>query len=160
MTVRASSADDEPSLGVFLSDLCLEARRLRFFSAAVDTARAAHSAADPATGRYGLVAHDQLGAIVGHAMFVQLDSTHAEVAAEVADHLHGHGLGTILIERLAEVAEQRGITYFVAEVLSETARCWTSFKRASVREWYAARGLRSESSSPPRDGVLRTCAFT
>jgi len=47
------------------------------------------------------------------------DPTRAEVAVEVADHLHGRGLGTILIERLAAVAEQRGITLFIAEVLSE-----------------------------------------
>ncbi|HYB24775.1 MAG TPA: GNAT family N-acetyltransferase, partial [Solirubrobacteraceae bacterium] len=43
----------------------------------------------------------------------------AEVALEVADHLHDRGLGTILIERLALTAEERGITRFVAAVLPE-----------------------------------------
>ncbi len=57
--------------------------------------------------------------LVGHATYVQLDERRAEVAVEVADHLHGRGLGTMLIERLAVIAEQRGITHFVAEVLSE-----------------------------------------
>jgi GNAT superfamily N-acetyltransferase len=57
--------------------------------------------------------------IVGHALYVQLDHSRAEVAVEVADQLHGRGLGTILIERLAIIAEQRGITSFVAEVLTE-----------------------------------------
>ena len=37
----------------------------------------------------------------------------------MADHLHGCGLGTLLIERLAVIAEHQGIPYFVAEVLAE-----------------------------------------
>jgi GNAT superfamily N-acetyltransferase len=119
VTVRALRAGDEAALRVFLRGLCAEARRLRFFGV-VDIERAAHSAADMKSGRYGLVAHDETGTIVGHALFVVLeDPTRAEVAVEVADHLHGRGLGTLLVERLAIVAEQRGITHFVAEVLSE-----------------------------------------
>jgi ribosomal protein S18 acetylase RimI-like enzyme len=33
--------------------------------------------------------------------------------------MHGQGLGTILIERLAEIAERRGVRTLVAEVLPE-----------------------------------------
>ncbi len=39
--------------------------------------------------------------MVAHALYIQLDGTRAEVAVEVADHLHGRGFGTILIEQLA-----------------------------------------------------------
>jgi GNAT superfamily N-acetyltransferase len=137
--IRATRPNDEPSLHVFLNDLCPEARRLRFFSGAVDTGRAAHSAVDPVPGHYGLVAHDALGAIVGHATFTQLDTTHAEVAVEVADHLHGRGLGTLLVKRLAEVAEQRGITHFEAEVLCENHAMLDVF-----REGFDARAVRRE----------------
>lgn len=119
VTIRPVSAEDEPSLRVFLSDLCPEARRLRFFSGAVDTAQAARWAADTAPGRGGLIARDESGLIVGHAAYIQLDPHRAEVAVEVADHLHGRGLGTALVERLAANAEQRGIKYFVAEILCE-----------------------------------------
>lgn len=119
VTIRPARADDEASLRVFLSGLCSEARRLRFFSGAVDLIKAARSAADTTTGHCGLVAHDETGAIVGHATYVQVDPKRAEVAVEVADHLHGRGLGTMLIERLASIAEKRGITHFVAEVLCE-----------------------------------------
>ncbi len=124
VTLRPAIAEDEAALHRFLSGLCLEARRMRFFSAAANIDSAAHWASAAGPDRYGLIAQDAAGAIVGHATYVQLDSTHdrparAEVAVEVADHLHGQGLGTILIERLAAVAEQRGITYFVAEVLAE-----------------------------------------
>jgi acetate---CoA ligase (ADP-forming) len=120
VTIRPLHADDEAALHLFLGRLCAEARRLRFFSAAIDTVKAAHCAAETPVGQYGLVAHDENGMIVGHALYVQLeDTTCAEVAVEVADRLHGCGLGTILIERLAIVADRRGITRFVAEVLCE-----------------------------------------
>ncbi len=119
VTVRQTDAADEPALHAFLSGLCLEARRLRFFTGAANMAQAARLAATTDAQHCGLVAHDEAGVIVGHATYVQLDQTHAEVAVEVADHLQGHGLGTILIERLAIIAEERGITHFVAEVLTE-----------------------------------------
>src|SRR5271166_615814 len=119
VALRPSTARDEPALRSFLAGLCLEARRLRFFTGAADVSRAAHWAASTGADRCGLVAHDEMGVLVGHAAYIQLDERRAEVAVEVADHLHDRGLGTILIERLAVIAEQRGITLFIAEVLSE-----------------------------------------
>jgi L-amino acid N-acyltransferase YncA len=119
VTVRPASSQDEPALRSFLYGLCPEARRLRFFSGAANIASAAHLAAAADAQHYGLIAHDKMGVLVGHASYVQLSETRAEVAVEVADHLHDRSLGTILIERLAVIAEQRGITHFVAEVLSE-----------------------------------------
>ena len=110
---------DEPALRSFLDGLCLEARRLRFFTGAADIAFAARLGAVADAEHYGLIAHDETGVLVGHATYVKLDETQAEVAVEVADHLHGRGLGTILMERLAVIAEQRGITHFVAEVLCD-----------------------------------------
>jgi len=81
--------------------------------------------------------------MVGHATYVQLDPDpeRAEVAVEVADHLHGRGLGTILVERLAVVAEQHGITYFVAEVLCENRAMLDVF-----REGFDARVVRRNGS--------------
>jgi len=119
ISIRPASVEDEPALRSFLEGLCLEARRLRFFTGAADLACAAHLAAVIDERHYGLLAHDELGELVGHAIYIQLDEAHAEVAVEVADHFHSRGLGTVLIERLAIVAEQRGITHFVAEVLCE-----------------------------------------
>jgi L-amino acid N-acyltransferase YncA len=119
VTVRTVSDHDEPALRSFLESLCLEAQRMRFFTGAANVAFAAHLGAAADSQHCGLVAHDETGVLVGHATYVKLGDTHAEVAVEVADHLHDRGLGTILIERLAVIAEQRGITHFVAEVLSE-----------------------------------------
>jgi GNAT superfamily N-acetyltransferase len=137
MDIRPVLADDETELWRFLSDLCPEALRLRFFSGAVDIRKAARWAADPATDGFGLVARDEAGAIVGHASYARLEDDRAEVAVEVADHLHGRGLGTVLIERLAAVAESRGITHFEAEVLAENRAMLEVF-----REGFDARVIR------------------
>jgi GNAT superfamily N-acetyltransferase len=128
VTVRHVSGDDEPALLAFLSGLCLEARRLRFFTGAADLSFAAHLGAKEGARNCGLIARDETGVVVGHATFAQLDETHAEVAVEVADHLHGRGLGTILIERLAMIAEEHRITHFVAEVLAENREMLDVFR--------------------------------
>jgi acetate---CoA ligase (ADP-forming) len=119
VSIRRAGTQDEPALRSFLSGLCLEARRLRFFTGGADIGSAARLAATKDATHYGLVAHDEEGVLVGDALYVQADEKHAEVAVEVADHLYGRGLGTILIERLAVVAEERGITRFTAEVLPD-----------------------------------------
>jgi GNAT superfamily N-acetyltransferase len=119
VSIRHTAATDEIDLRAFLGGLCLEARRLRFFSAGVDLDTAARWAAVGAKDRLGLVAHDRAGALVAHAVFIRLDAERAEVAVEVADRVHGNGLGTLLIERLAAIAEAQGISRFVAEVLPE-----------------------------------------
>jgi len=103
--IRRAVTDDEPELCSFLGDLSLQARQLRFFSAAVDLDSAAHWASEIGEDRCGLLAHDAQGLLVGHASFIQIDSARAEVAVEVADRLRGDGLGTMLIERLAAIAE-------------------------------------------------------
>jgi GNAT superfamily N-acetyltransferase len=139
VTIRPASTEDEPALRSFLEGLCLEARRLRFFTGAANIASQAHLAAVTDANHYGLIAHDELGVLVGHATYVQLDETRAEVAVEVADHLHGRGLGTVLIERLAVIAERRGITHFVAEVLSENRAMLDVF-----REGFDGRVVRHE----------------
>jgi len=119
VTICPTCAQDEPALRSFLSGLSLEARRLRFFTGAPDLDYAAHLAAATDAEHCGLIAYDERGAIVGSATYVMLDQEHAEVAVEIANDLHGRGLGTILIEQLAAIAEGRGITNFVASVLHE-----------------------------------------
>jgi GNAT superfamily N-acetyltransferase len=119
VTVRPVGQDDEASLQMFLTGLCASSLRLRFFTGGANVADAAHWAACTPADRYGLLAHDETGVLVAHAVYVKLDETRAEVAVEVADHLHGRGLGTILMQRIGAVAQERGITHFVAEVLPE-----------------------------------------
>ena len=128
VTLRAVRAGDEPALLAFLESMRPEYRRMRFFSGAADMITAAHEAARVDTDRFGLVAHDETGVLIAHAVCIQLDRARAEVAVEIADHLHGRGLGTILVERLADMAERRGITRLVAEVLPENQEMLDVFR--------------------------------
>jgi GNAT superfamily N-acetyltransferase len=137
VTVSPVSEGDEDELLGLLENLCLESRRMRFFSGAVDLENAAHWAALTSAGRYGLIAREESGAVVGHAAYILLDSEHAEVALEVADQLHGRGLGTLLVEHLAARAERHGVTKFVAEVLCENRAMLDVF-----REGFDARVIR------------------
>jgi GNAT superfamily N-acetyltransferase len=119
VTIRRCRSEDESALSEFLNGLCLDARRLRFFTGGVDVARSARSSVASAADRLGLIAFDERGQLVGHVLCIELGDRRAEMAVEVADRLHGQGLGTILIERLAEIAERHGVTTFVAEVLPD-----------------------------------------
>lgn len=119
VVVRTLTEEDEEPLCRFIEGLCLEARRLRFFSGGVDIERMAHDVAATGPGRLGVIAIDAQGAIVGHAVAITVVRGRAEVAVEVSDDLHGEGLGTILIERLAQLAEARGTEIFVAQVLGD-----------------------------------------
>jgi GNAT superfamily N-acetyltransferase len=122
VTIRLSTTGDESALFGFLAGLGWEARRLRFFTGAVNLGEAAHLSAGGDPRRAGLLAFDEGGDLVGHALYIQFgadEPSRAEVAVEVADSLHGVGLGMILIERLGEIAEHRGISTFVAEVLPD-----------------------------------------
>ncbi|MGO9489240.1 MAG: N-acetyltransferase family protein [Solirubrobacteraceae bacterium] len=117
--VREVRATDSSALGAFLEGLSLESRRLRFFTGGADIAGIADSIGAPGRDRLGLVAIGRDGALIGHALCIETGERRAEVAIEVADELHGQGLGTILLERLGQLAERRGIRTFVAEVLPE-----------------------------------------
>ncbi len=80
--------------------------------------------------RIGLLAVAPDGAVIGHALCVDMGEETAEVAVEVADGLHGRGLGTILIGRLAELAEQHGTRMLVAAVLPDNAAMLDVFRDA------------------------------
>ncbi len=65
---------------------------------------------------------------IGYAHFVRLDEESAEVAFQVADKLHGKGVGSLLLEHLAAVALDLGVSRFVADVLPENRKMITVFE--------------------------------
>ena len=56
--------------------------------------------------------------MVGVASFERLTDTSAEIAVLIDDQAQQKGIGTLLLEHLADVARQCGVTLFVAEVLA------------------------------------------
>jgi acetyl coenzyme A synthetase (ADP forming)-like protein len=130
--VRPVRADDEPRLLTFLEGLSEESRTLRFFSPAVNLAAEAHRAAQVDYERtFGLIA--TVGAddhIVGHALYAAGRDDRAEVAFAVADAYRGHGLATLLLGHLAEIAASKGIRVFEAETLPNNYRMLGVFRQS------------------------------
>jgi acyl-CoA synthetase (NDP forming) len=118
--VRPVRPGDLPALRTFLAGLSPSSTRLRYFTGAANVEAGARWAADvDRHERDGLLATAGDGTIVGHAAWARLGADRAEVAFEVADALHGRGLGTILLAHLAFGAHAQGIDTFTAEVLPE-----------------------------------------
>ena len=116
VVVRQVGADDERAIAEFLATLQLTASAARFFTEAADVRRAAHAARTPDGVDYlGLLAIPADGRIVGHAAYIRLYGPCAEVAVALAEDHRQLGLATLLLARLAEVAEQHSIARFVAD---------------------------------------------
>jgi acetyl coenzyme A synthetase (ADP forming)-like protein len=120
--IRVARDDDRVRIEDYLIDLSPQSRQLRFFSPSIDVGEVAARAAHVEPGRHvtllALVGGDA-GAVVGGAQYFRSDGALAEIGLSVADRLQGHGLGSILLGRLAAVAHEHGIETFVAEVLPE-----------------------------------------
>jgi acetate---CoA ligase (ADP-forming) len=127
--IRPVRRDDERPLIEFFRHLSPEAIRQRFF----DTRRPEEAVASaPADVDYddvfGLVGEIG-GRIVGVAHYYRSRSNAraAEAAFTVSDEMRGCGVGTRLLEQLATVARERGITTFYAEVMEENRRMMDVF---------------------------------
>ncbi len=73
------------------------------------------------------------GEIAGVAGYeVDGSGQRAEIAFAVADRMHGHGLGTLLLEHLVSDAVHRGVTTFTATVLLQNAEMQRVFADAGL----------------------------
>ena len=79
-------------------------------------------------------------------LYYRIDDDRAEVAFEVADDVHGLGIGTILLAHLAAAAEREGIGTFTATVHPTNHKMIQVFRDSGVavrvtrRRWGAERG--------------------
>jgi acetate---CoA ligase (ADP-forming) len=130
--VRPLRPDDRDALLSFFRSLSEEARGFRFFSPAADLNAAARLAVDvDYRDRFGLVAtRGTEPALVGHAAYFRAEDERAEIAFAIADEVQGHGLGTILLAHLAQVAEEAGIEVFEADVLPANHRMLEVFRES------------------------------
>jgi RimJ/RimL family protein N-acetyltransferase len=71
--------------------------------------------------------------IVGVVRYERTAVDEAEVAFVIEDRYQGRGLGTILLERIAQAARECGIQRFVAEVLPNNNRMLEVFEHAGYR---------------------------
>jgi Acetyltransferase (GNAT) family. len=130
LRLQAPTPGDFDDIKEFYDGLSQESRYLRFhgFGRSDFAARAAVEAGG--VDRVSLIArHD--GPVVAVAGFDGLrEPRAAEVAFAVADDFQRHGAGTRMLEQLAEIAAERGITRFDAEVLASNRRMLGVFEGA------------------------------
>ncbi len=70
------------------------------------------------------------GAIVGIGRWDRFDRTSAEVAFNISDHFQGRGIGSVLLEHLAAIAQELGVEKFTAEVLPQNRKMLNVFREA------------------------------
>ncbi len=133
MHVRPIRPDDASRLDNLHERLSRETRYLRFFSPMphLSPDMLSRFVTVDYVDRMALVA--TLGPeIVGVARYDVVDDRHteAEVAFTVDDSHQGRGIGTVLLEHLAAVAADRGITRFVADTLPNNTRMLNVFRSA------------------------------
>jgi succinyl-CoA synthetase alpha subunit/RimJ/RimL family protein N-acetyltransferase len=146
LRLRPPTAGDESALISFFEGLSPESRYLRFHGATMighQTVSVALETNWPSSGSLlgELAAADGKLRAVALGTYVRLrDPRRAEVAFAVADELHGRGIGTRLLERLAAHASAAGIEEFVAEVLPGNAAMLRVFDDAGFETARAVQG--------------------
>ncbi|GAA3235753.1 bifunctional GNAT family N-acetyltransferase/acetate--CoA ligase family protein [Nonomuraea helvata] len=92
---------------------------LRFFTGGRSTAHAYidRITGDTYAGRARVA--DLHGRLVAVAEYIPIDEGRAELGILLDDAVHGHGLGTLLLEHLAVDAAEHGVRELVADVLAE-----------------------------------------
>jgi acetyl coenzyme A synthetase (ADP forming)-like protein len=124
LRLRPIRPEDAPALLAFYKRLSPDSLYFRFFSVPnIDAAKAESFCRVDDDSLFALVG-EASGRIVAVAHYFR-DPKHpecAEVAFTVEDALQGQGVGTHLLERLAEIAREHGISTFEAEVLGYNRR--------------------------------------
>ena len=134
LRLRPTTAADGPALVEFFERLSPESRYRRFQGATrVDLGTVEPFLHTDWQNSVSLAGELDDG-VVALGTFVRLrDPRRAEVAFAVADALQGRGIGTRLLERLAEHAAAVGVEEFVAQVLPQNGEMLGLFAAAGFR---------------------------
>jgi acetyl coenzyme A synthetase (ADP forming)-like protein len=141
LRLRPPTPDDETALRVFFEHLSTRSRYLRFHGYTSDPhvetmIPTDWSASGTLVGSLGEDGEEgENGTVVAVATYVRLrDPRVAEVAFAVADRFQRRGIGTRLLEQLAERATAAGIDRFLAEVLPENQGMLRVFERVGLAQ--------------------------
>ena len=129
--VRPIRPDDAEALRRFHAGQSDESIYLRFFAplrvlSDADVHRFTHV---DYTDRVALVATMRED-IIGIGRYDRIDARSAEVAFNISDHYQGKGIGSVLLEHLAAIAQELGLTRFTAEVLPQNRKMLAVFSDA------------------------------
>ncbi len=146
LRLRPPGSEDESALISFFAALSADSRYLRFHGTRRVDRELVVGALETDWSSKGSLLAELIGPDgelrpVALATYVRLhDPARAEVAFAVADELHGRGVATRLLERLAAHASAAGIEHFVAEVLPQNAAMLRVFDDAGFE---TSRGLQA-----------------
>jgi acyl-CoA synthetase (NDP forming)/RimJ/RimL family protein N-acetyltransferase len=76
------------------------------------------------------------GEIIGVARYDRLDAVTAEIAFHISDAHQGRGVGSVLLEHLTAIGQERGVTKFVADVLPQNRKMIQVFTEAGYEVSY------------------------
>lgn len=108
--IRELREKDSDALARFVEGLSEDTIYYRFLSSGIDR-QVIIERLSPGPGRVTLVAVKD-GVIVGHVAYFLSESGAAEVGVLILDGYQGKGLGTRLIESIAEAANAAGVSMF------------------------------------------------
>ena len=135
LRLRPPTEADVHGVMAFFADLSVRSRFLRFHGFTVAGDRFVRSFVEPDWAERGSLigvmgdAADER--VVGVGNYVRLrDPQSAEAAFAVADEFQGKGIGTRMLEQLAQRAAAHGIGAFIAEVLPENNTMLSVFSNA------------------------------
>jgi len=138
LRLRPPGEGDLGALLAFFEGLSARSVYQRFHGIRKVDPQLAESLLEPDWDETGALAGWLGDRVVGVANYVRLrDPASVEVAFVVADEEQGRGIGTRLLEQLADRAAGSGVTRFVAEVLAENRAMLSVFTGAGfdvVRE--------------------------
>lgn len=137
--VRPILPSDGPGVHKFHDGQSEESIYMRFFApikhlSDADVHRFTHVDHDERVALVALVADD----IIGIARYDRLDDRSiAEVAFNISDHYQGKGVGSVMLEHLAAIASEEGVTQFVADVLPQNRKMMKVFVDAGYEVSHA-----------------------
>jgi acetate---CoA ligase (ADP-forming) len=129
LRLRPSTAADGPELVALVSGLSPQSLYYRFHGSPSVNERLVEPFLEPDWHERGHLVGELGGRVIALASYVRLrDPAVAEVAFLVADEYQRRGIGTRLLEQLAERAAAVGIERFIAEVLAENSQMLKVFE--------------------------------
>ena len=128
--IRAAHPTDEAAILAFLVGLSAASRELRFRSSTEELEATARRWSGIEGCEDCIVLAVKGGEVVGQASYDRTADDRAEVAFTVTDSYQGRGLGTLLLKRLAEAADEDGVAVFEAEVLAENNKMLDVFRES------------------------------
>ncbi len=139
--IRSIRPDDKKRLVTAFKNLDSESIYTRFFYhkkmlTDQDLKSATELDFEKAVALVVTIGEGELEVIIGGGRYVVIDDTgksrSAEVAFTVEEDYHRQGMARILLQHLAAIAREKGLSCFVAEVLPENRGMLTVFSRCGL----------------------------